>query len=188
MNRSLTLNKIVARGILGAFAMLMLELRYDHRNVLGEHWQSWIPLVYSGTMIMAGGGAVAFWERGGRTLLFWGFALALIVGSVGFWMHNQGEPQAGVERVLTVWTQPISAGHHHADHESASSEAAPSSASDEHDHAHDATAHDATAHDAAAHDEAALQNPPVLAPLSFAGLGLLGMFACARRFGPRVER
>lgn len=218
MNRSLTLNKIVALGILVAFAMLLLELRFDHRNVLGEQWQSWLPLIYSGTMIVAGGVAVAAWERGGRTFLFWGFALALVVGSVGFWMHNEGEPQEGIKRVLSAWTQPIStiheqhheattsdehdhaasaentdeASHHETDahHETASPKATPNSASDEHHHAATESLHDETDahHEAAAgHQEVALQDPPVLAPLSFAGLGLLGMLACARRFGPQTR-
>ena len=181
--KSLTLNKIVALGVLGAFAMLLLELRFDHRNVLGEHWQAWMPLLYSGTMIVAGGAAMALWERGGRALLFWGFGLALVVGIVGFWMHNKGEPQEGVERVLAAWAQPISAEHHHGDHE-----AAPNP--DEHDHATGEASHLEADEEHAAkqgeeHEAAALQQPPVLAPLSFAGLGLLGMLACARRFEPR---
>ena len=246
MNRTLTLNKVVALAVLGAFALLMIELRYNHRNVLGEHWQSWIPLVYSGTMIVAGAVAVAAWERGGRIVLFWGFALALGVGGVGFWMHNDGKPQRGVARELSAWTLPIEAGHHHHDDEAppfevaptsdqgeaATSEAATSETDAGHadaghadaghadaghaDAGHADAGHAATSetdaghadaghadaghadaghdesgdshHDGAdGHDEAALDAPPALAPLSFAGLGLLGMLACARRFAPSVR-
>ena len=167
-----TLNKWIALGILGAFATLLLELRFDHRHVLGEHWQAWAPLIYSGTMLVAGSIALALWDRGGRALLFWGFALALAVGSVGFWMHTMGQPVKNVERILAAWSQPINAEH------SQSSEGA-----------HAENTHDESTegqHAEGGHSEAALQKPPVLAPLAFCGLGLLGMLACARRFQPNA--
>jgi hypothetical protein len=145
-----TLNKLLALGVLVAFALLLLELRFDHRHVLGEHWQAFVPLIYSGAMIVLGGVALGLWQRGGRTFLFWGFSLALAVGVVGFWMHNEDAPQESVGRVLSAWSQPVEHEEHH-------------------------------------HEEAALQAPPVLAPLAFAGLGLLGMLSCARRFQPDAE-
>ncbi len=151
MNRFWTLNKLVALGVLGAFAMLLLELRFDHRDVLGEYWQAFVPLIYSGTMIVFGGAALALWHRGGRIVLLWGFSIALIIGVVGFWMHNQGRPIEGAQRILAAWSQPI---------EKPESESG---------------------------GKAALDEPPVLAPLAFFGLGLLGMLACSRRFQPDQE-
>lgn len=54
MNRFNALNKLLALGVLAAFALLLMELRFDHRNVLGEHWQAWALLNYSGLMIITG--------------------------------------------------------------------------------------------------------------------------------------
>ena len=171
-----TLNKWIALGILGAFATLLLELRFDHRHVLGEHWQAWAPLIYSGIMLVAGSIALARWERGGRVVLFWGFALALAVGSVGFWMHTMGQPVKNVERILAAWSQPINAEHEH----NQSSEGAHTE--DAHTQSQDKPNESAEG----GHSEAALEKPPVLAPLAFCGLGLLGMLACARRFQPEA--
>jgi hypothetical protein len=172
MNRFWTLNKLVALGVLGAFAMLLLELRFDHRHVLGEHWQSLVPLIYSGAMIIVGGLALWLWDRGGRVLLFWAFSVALVVGVVGFWMHNKGQPVQGVERTLAAWSQPVENEHEHDEHE--------------HDEHGEEAGHE-SAHDENHHDEPALEEPPVLAPLAFFGLGLLGMLACAGRFQPATE-
>jgi len=43
-----TLNKLIALAALAGMAMLMIEIRWVHRKVLGEKWESWIPLVYVG--------------------------------------------------------------------------------------------------------------------------------------------
>ena len=143
-----TLNKLVALGVLSAFAFLLLELRFDHREVLSEHWQAFAPLAYSGVMIVCGGAALALWHRGGRVVLLWGFSIALVIGVVGFWMHNHAKPIEGLKRIVAAWEQPIQKPQSNA---------------------------------------AALEEPPVLAPLAFCGLGLLGMLACAQRFQPDRE-
>lgn len=194
MNRFWTLNKWITLGILGAFAALLLEIRFDHRHVLGEHWQAWAPLIYSGTMLIVGSAAIALWDRGGRALLFWGFAIALAVGSVGFWMHNMGQPTEGVERILSAWSQPITAEHEHGEGEHAEGKDMHKESTEGNDaqatHSENEQAEDSHAEDSHAegtegeHAEAALQKPPVLAPLAFFGLGLLGMLSCARRFQP----
>lgn len=152
MTRFWTLNKLVALGVLGAFAFLLLELRFDHRDVLGEHWQAFAPLIYSGAMIIVGGAALALWHRGGRVVLLWGFSIALAIGVVGFWMHNHGKPVQGVQRIAAAWSQPI---------QKTESES---------------------------RNEPALEEPPVLAPLAFFGLGILGMLSCASRFQTEAKK
>ena len=146
-----TLNKLVALLVLGALAGLMMEIRYTHRHVLGEEPLSWTPLLYSGTMVITGVVALLLWNRGGRAALFWGFAVGMIVGPTGLWLHTMGHPAQGLKRELSAWQMPIQSAHDD---------------------------------DKSGGDEAALNAPPVMAPLSFFGLGLLGMLVCARRFQP----
>ena len=147
-----TLNKLIVLIVLGALASLLLEIRYTHREVLGEEPLSWTPLIYSGLMLVAGVLALAFWERGGRKTLLWCFALGLIIGPVGLFLHTHQHPVQGLQRELSAWSQPIkSEGEHHDEDE----------------------------------DHGALDRPPVLAPLAFFGLGLLGIVACANRFQPK---
>ena len=44
----------VAGALPGGVALLLFELRFEHREVLGETWHSWIPLVYSSVTLLAG--------------------------------------------------------------------------------------------------------------------------------------
>ena len=75
--------------------------------------------------------------------MLWLFAAGVIVGLLGFWLHNMGHPFSGLEMMLSAW--------------------------------------------AGAHPDPT-SKPPVMAPLAFAGLGLLGMIVCAARFQPAAGR
>jgi len=137
--RTWSLNKVIVLVLIAGFAMLVVDLRSEHVDVVRRNWLAWIPIVYSGAMVVLGAAALAGWERGGRQALLIAFAAAFLVGGFGFWFHNHGDLVSGVLTVLSAWTKPL----HHED------------------------------------------VPPPLAPLSFAGLGLLGSLACARLFQPQ---
>ena len=93
----------LAAALLGGVALLFLELRFEHREVLGETWRSWIPLVYAGATLLAGGAAVVRWRAGGRRVLGGIFAAGVAVGLLGFWFHTGGHPWTGLRDVLSVW-------------------------------------------------------------------------------------
>ena len=44
----------LAAALLGGLALLLCELRFEHREVLGETWHSWIPLVYAAVTLLCG--------------------------------------------------------------------------------------------------------------------------------------
>ncbi len=178
-----TLNKLMVLLVMGAFAGLLLEIRYTHRDVLGEEPLSWTPLIYSGLMLLVGVVALLTWERGGRKAMFWGFALGLIVGPLGLWLHTLNHPVRGVERELSAWTMPIKSG---AAKDAAKPEkGAKSKGSDK----KDASKPEGNKpKDGGDKGGGALDAPPVLAPLSFFGLALMGMVACAKRFQPEERR
>lgn len=129
--------RIAGTLVLGA-GFLLCEIRFEHREVLGETWRSWIPLCCAALLLALGIPAWFAWSRGGRKVLAALFAVALAVGLLGAWFHSGGRPDRIVVRVARAWALPpgqdggIKAG----------------------------------------------SAPPLLAPLAFTGLGLLGLLAC----------
>jgi hypothetical protein len=124
--------------VLGA-AFLLCEIRFEHREVLGETWRGWIPLSYAALLLAAGVPAWLTWNKGGRKALAALFALAVAVGLLGAWFHSDGRPARSLFRVASAWALPPGK----------DGGMKPGSA------------------------------PPLLAPLAFCGLGLLGLLACA---------
>src|SRR5260370_9305627 len=98
-----TLSKLMVVGLLGALSLLLVEIRFEHRAVLGEAWQSWIPLFYSGGMVALGAGGLARWHRGGRQALRVGFAAAFLIGLLGLWFHSCGHPLSRLLQLLRAW-------------------------------------------------------------------------------------
>jgi hypothetical protein len=123
---------------LGGFATLLLEIRHEHRVVLGETWRAYIPLACAAAVLAVGAVALLRWTRATRRALMGAFAAAVLVGVLGMFFH--GGPRA-VQHVLRAWRlRPGETGG-----------APPGS------------------------------EPPPLAPLSFCGLGALGVAACRQR-------
>jgi hypothetical protein len=103
---SWSLNRIIVLLLLGGLASLMLDIRWEHRVELAHQWETWIPLVYVGLMLIAGVVGLYRWNNGGRRALQVGFSLCLIVGVLGVWFHSKGDPVGNFRRVLTAWTLP----------------------------------------------------------------------------------
>ncbi len=103
MSKPATLSKLIVIGLLGALSLLLVEIRFEHREALGEAWQSWIPLLYCGAMLVLGAVALTRWHRGGRLVLLVGFAAAFLIGLLGVWFHSEGHPISGVIQVLAAW-------------------------------------------------------------------------------------
>ena len=100
-------DRSLAAAGLGGVALLFFELRFEHREVLGETWHSWIPLVYTGATLLLGGLALLRWETGGRRFLQLLFGLGVAVGLLGFWFHTGGHLLTGVRDVLLAWRIPF---------------------------------------------------------------------------------
>ena len=97
----------LAAALLGGVALLMAELRFEHREVLGETWRSWIPLVYSAATLLAGAIALLRWNGQGRRALAVLFGIGIAVGLLGFWFHTGGHLFTGLRNVLLAWRVPL---------------------------------------------------------------------------------
>jgi hypothetical protein len=97
----------ISAALLGGVALLLFELRFEHREVLGETWRSWIPLIYSAVTLLAGLVALLRWDAGGRRVLALLFGAGIAVGLLGFWFHTDGHLLAGVRSVLGAWRVPL---------------------------------------------------------------------------------
>src|SRR5512140_247597 len=86
----------IAAALLGGVALLLGELRFEHREVPGETWRSWIPLIYTAVTLLAGFVALLRWEGAGRRVLSVLFGLGLAVGLLGFWFHTGGHVVGGI--------------------------------------------------------------------------------------------
>lgn len=85
----------------------MWTRRYEHVDKARKFWEAWIPIVYSGAMVVLGAVCLRLWERGGRQILQVAFTFALMVGVAGFWLHNKGHLVSALMQVLSAWIQPI---------------------------------------------------------------------------------
>jgi hypothetical protein len=138
MSKFWTLNKAVVLVLTLGFGVILVQVRFDHRSVIGENAIAWVPIVYSIVIMIASVAGLLFWSRGGRQVLLVGFLLAILVGLTGFWFHTNGRLIRSVRHEFSAWVRKIP-------------------------------------------DE---DKPPALAPLAFAGLGILGVLACTKRFQP----
>ena len=98
-----SLNERVVAAVLGGSALLLAEVRFEHREVLGETWRAWVPLGYAALLLVAGGASLLRWRSGGRRVLAALFALGFVVGMLGLWFHSGGHPLTHLMRVLAAW-------------------------------------------------------------------------------------
>ena len=94
----------VVGAVLGGALLLFVEIRFEHREVLGETWVAWLPLAYAALLLTVG--AVALWrfDRGGRRLLRALFAASVALGCLGVWFHSGGHPLRSALRVVSAFT------------------------------------------------------------------------------------
>jgi len=101
--RALTLSEQVIAALLGGAGLLLVEIRFEHREALGETWHAWLPLGYLALLLLAGGGALIYYHRGGRKVLGALFGLAMVIGALGLWFHSGGHPLHALGQVATAW-------------------------------------------------------------------------------------
>ena len=89
-----------------AFVGLMIDIRVEHVDVVRERSIAWLPIIYAGFMTLACIFAFIFWKRSTRMIMLPLFIAALIVGGLGFYFHNHGNPQKVIATSVRAWTDP----------------------------------------------------------------------------------
>jgi len=98
-----TLNQWIVLGLAAGYATLFFDLRYDHNHVLQHHALAWIPIVHTAAMALVSLMTLALWGKEVRALMVWLSCAGIVVGILGFWLHNHGHPIHGIVTMLSVW-------------------------------------------------------------------------------------
>lgn len=94
------LQRLLLVTLAGGFLILLVEIRFQHSVVMGEKWQSWIPVIYLTTLLVLVPIAMVFFRRFGRNLLIVLFTGLTVVGTLGFWFHSKNKPIQAVSHVI----------------------------------------------------------------------------------------
>jgi hypothetical protein len=148
-----TINSAIIWLLWGGFALLMGDVRVEHNQVIRETWHAWIPIIFSFAMLIIIPIGMYMWGRGGRKMLLTCFALSAVVGIAGFVFHMKDNPTGAVQHIATVLAQPPAVSNNDRVTGNIPPKAPP---------------------------KRGPKWPPLLAPLAFAGLGLIGVVCCTK--------
>jgi hypothetical protein len=76
--------------LFGGFVVLGLDVRYEHRHVVAEYWQGWLPIgacALCAVSCLVGMGS-ARWAKG---LCGTVFGLSVLIGGYGTFLHTEGK-------------------------------------------------------------------------------------------------
>jgi hypothetical protein len=99
-------DRLFTAVLVGGFALLLFELRFEHREALGETGRAWIPIAYCGVSLLAGLIAVLRWTAAWRRALLLLFGAGIAIGLAGFLFHTGGHPVQAVSQALAIWRVP----------------------------------------------------------------------------------
>lgn len=102
LKRLQLLQRLLLLTLTGGFLILLVEIRFQHSVVMGEKWQSWIPVVYLTALLFLVPIGMIFFRRFGRNLLVVLFSGLMIVGTLGFWFHSKNKPIQAVGHVIAT--------------------------------------------------------------------------------------
>lgn len=103
--RSWTLGRLLSLFLAASYCFLMVEIRYEHKDILKHVGIPWIPIAFSGLALVVGVVAALVWNRPARLVLNLVFAISLIVGAAGVYFHTGRKPWKAAG-VLEAWVKP----------------------------------------------------------------------------------
>jgi hypothetical protein len=89
-------DRVIFALLFFGFAVLGLDARYEHRHVVGEHWQGWIPVAACGLSALASLMAMGQ-SRAVALVCTWVFGLSAVAGLYGVALHTELEPEVVVK-------------------------------------------------------------------------------------------
>lgn len=109
-------DKLILLVLAGGFLMLAVEIRYMHREVIADHWQGVIPLVFAPLAVVACGLAITG-SRFGRWVCSLFMVLGVGVGALGAWLHSEGEAESFARLLTASITARANGGEHEEERE-----------------------------------------------------------------------
>ena len=100
------LARVLILILAGAFVGLMADIRVEHVDVVRDHAIAWLPIFYSGFMMIACLIAFLFWNKTARLIMIPLFLAAFIIGGLGFYFHNDGNFKQVLKTSINAWTDP----------------------------------------------------------------------------------
>lgn len=98
--RQAFLHRLVLSLLIGSFIILLADIRYEHRAVLAEKWESWIPIFFLMFSALIGTLGLFFYRSFGKLALILCFLCATGIGIVGFFLHGKGQPLSRLKHVI----------------------------------------------------------------------------------------
>lgn len=96
------IQRLLLLTLTGGFFILLIEIRFQHSVVMGDKWQSWIPVAYLTALLVLVPVGMIFFQRLGRRLLIGLFSGLIVVGILGFWFHSKNKPIQAVWHVIAT--------------------------------------------------------------------------------------
>ena len=102
----LPLSRVLILVLAGGFVGLMVDIRVEHVDVVRERSIAWLPIIYAGFMTLACLVAFVLWNRTARLIMPVFFALAMVIGGMGFYLHNHGHLEKVIKTSINAWIDP----------------------------------------------------------------------------------
>ena len=104
------INRVLLLVLACGYLTLMADIRVEHADRFRRFWQAWIPIYYSGAMVLACVIGALGWSaaRGNvRRVVFWLFAVGFAVGGYGLYLHNKGDVAKLLQTLMDAWITKI---------------------------------------------------------------------------------
>ena len=89
---------------------MLLEIRFEHRQVILDDWHALVPLVFCGAMLSIILISAIFWRQFGKLLLPISYCFTVAVGLLGVYFHSEGHLVDRLLETLSVWTLNVPTG------------------------------------------------------------------------------
>lgn len=102
----LPLSRVLILVLAGGFVGLMVDIRVEHVDVVRERSIAWLPIIYAGFMTIACLIAFVRWNKIARLIMPPLFLAAIVIGGVGFYLHNHGRLEKVIKTSVNAWIDP----------------------------------------------------------------------------------
>jgi hypothetical protein len=101
-----SLARVLILILAGSFLGLMADIRVEHVEVVHKTRLAWVPIIYSAAMAVACVLAATFWNDTARLLIQIVCLVGLIIGGLGFYLHNHGKIANAITSSADAWIDP----------------------------------------------------------------------------------